>query len=115
MRRKEEEKQAERMKDEFFARQRRRQAEIANDPTLRPLLGWWLFSAMTGTCARDHTTLNNGIAPFDWPGWKDWEPPFNRECGCCLIVITKSRAGRMLASGEGFDLTKGVPLKLEER
>jgi len=115
MRREEEEARAERIKDEFFARHRKRQAEIAADPNLRLLIGCWLFSAMEGTCAKDHTKLRNGVAPFDWPGWKEWEPPFNRECACCLIAIGRGRARRMVESGEGFDLTKGVPLALEDR
>jgi hypothetical protein len=115
MRREEEEEQAERIKDEFFARHRKRQAEMAADPDLRHLIGYWLFSEVGGSCAKDHSEMKNGIAPFDWPGWKEWQPPFNRECACCLIGINKGRARRMIASGEGFDLTKGVPLKPEER
>jgi len=115
MRRKEEEAQAERIKDEFFSRQRKRQADILADPNLRFFYEYWLFSAMTGTCAKDHAALNNGIAPFDWPGWKEWEPPFNRECCCLLSPITKGRARRMVECGVGFDLTKGAPLAFEDR
>lgn len=57
----------------------------------------------------NHHALNHGIAPISWPGWKFLRPPLGKACACTLIGMTSGRAVRAIASGEGFDLAKGIP------
>lgn len=89
---------------------RRRVEEIRADVQVARVLNHLLFDAEYGADARpSHKLLDKGIAPLNWPGWDRFLPPLGRECGCSVSAITAGRARRMIAAGEGFDLTKSIP------
>jgi len=82
------------------------------DPGVRQLLPYGLFDAMMDSRVRpNHAALDGAIAPWNW-----WDGPGSRyrvklgyNCRCELIGISRLRAEEMLANGEGYDATVGVP------
>lgn len=84
--------------------------EEMDDPAVRELLPWRLYDAILDARVRpNHAALDNGIAPWDWPGWARYEPPNGYNCRCVLLAIPAARARKMLADGSATDLTEGVP------
>lgn len=79
-------------------------------PEIRNLLGYFLFDALVdGVVRPNHAALEGGIAPQSWPGWSKYGDPLGHNCRCCRTSLTEARAISMIESGEGFDLTAGVP------
>jgi len=84
--------------------------EEMDDPAVRELLPWRLYDAILDARVRaNHAALDNGIAPWDWPGWPRYEPPNGYNCRCVLLSIPAARARKMLADGSATDLSLGVP------
>jgi SPP1 gp7 family putative phage head morphogenesis protein len=84
--------------------------EEMKDPATRAVLSFYLFDAIVdGVVRPNHAALDNGIAPVDWAGWQQYKPMLGYNCRCARIAITAGRAKRMLESGEGWDMTLGVP------
>jgi hypothetical protein len=80
------------------------------DPDVRSVLQYYLFDAVVdGVVRHNHALLEGGIAPVDWPGWEKYRPMLGFNCRCAVIAITAGRAQRMLESGDGWDMTLGVP------
>lgn len=80
------------------------------EPEVRSVLRYFLFDALVDQVTRpNHKALENGIAPTDWEGWSRYADPLGFNCRCQRIAITEGRALRMIESGEGWDLTAGVP------
>lgn len=84
--------------------------EELSSPGVKTILGYYLFDAVIdGVVRPNHRVLDKGIAPTDWEGWMRYKPMLGYNCRCNRIAITESRARRMIASGEGFDLTERIP------
>jgi hypothetical protein len=99
--------------DSAYIKQAVKSEKELRKPDVVRLLTHRVFDAIKGSGEpENHCALDGGIAPADWPGWNTYAPPLGRGCCCALIAITAGRARQMIESGEGFDLTKGVPEKV---
>ncbi len=84
--------------------------EELGQPDVAAVLPYFLFDALVdGVVRPNHKALENGIAPQTWEGWEKYKPLLGFNCRCCRIAITAGRAHALLASGEAWDMTQGVP------
>jgi uncharacterized protein with gpF-like domain len=89
--------------------QQERYKELA-DPEVKAVLPYFMFDALIdGVTRENHALLDNGIAPQDWFGWMTYKPMLGFNCRCQVIALTAGRAESLLASGECWDMTQGVP------
>lgn len=84
--------------------------EELQQPEIKGVLTHYLFDAIVdGVVRPNHKALENGIAPINWPGWEKYRDPLGFNCRCQRIAISSARARRMIESGQGWDMTLGVP------
>lgn len=96
------------MDSDYLEQELRREKDRREHQDVLQLFSHRMFHAMADE-AMNHRVLNGGIAPWDWKGWNTYAPMLGNRCCCALFGITAARARRLIASGEGFDLTKEVP------
>lgn len=77
------------------ARYRRQQASKAVFPFLK------YVSMDDGRVRETHAKLDGVILPADDPFWKDHYPPWDYNCRCMVIQLTKEDADDEVAAGEG--------------